>query len=189
MKAGRPHDSAVAKAYDIRKQADQLQSGPQKRERFASAALAFRACATDAAHGSDYSYELHEKAGDCFYGAADLLAAAESYITANKITTVTKAALIYRRLGKFKEAVALAKPPAAASLVAADAREDIIEVAKMEFTRRNDFKFVCLVLSAYQPNCHFAEMRPRCLITTRMNSWNTWSSTGLRRQGERYMKQ
>lgn len=119
--------------------------GPRKREIFASAASAFRSCANEVTHGSNYSLELHEKAGDCFHEAADLLAAAESYITANKASTVTKAALIYRKLGKFEEAVALAKPPATTSLVTVGAREDIIEVAKLEFTRRNDLKFVSLI--------------------------------------------
>lgn len=83
---------------------------------------------------------LHKKAGECFVEAGELRSAAESYASAMDFNM---AARLYRKAGLFNEAVALVKPTGGQpSLVDGRIGDEIIQVAKFEYVRQENFRSV-----------------------------------------------
>lgn len=136
-KAGRPLEQDICRAYELHKQArESLTYHPNS---FKTAAAEFRRCAVSSSQDL-MAVRLHKKAGECFVEARDLLSAAESYTSA---LDFNMAARLYRKAGMFDKAVALVKPISGQpSQVDKKICDEIIQVAKFEYARNSNLKFV-----------------------------------------------
>lgn len=137
-KAGRSLERDICKAYEHHEKA-QRKPGAASRNSFTSVAEEFRRCASSASQDS-LALGLHKKAGECFIEAGNLLSAAASYVSA---LDFNMAARLYRKAGRFDEAVALIKPTGGRpSLVDEKVGHEIIRVAQFEYIRRNNIQSV-----------------------------------------------
>ncbi len=101
-RASRSHERAIAHAYALREQASMLPTGKSaevaRRHAFLEAAEAFRSCSSK--HNPVYS----RRSGECFEAAEQYPQAAKAFYQGENYT---QSVILYRRLGKFDEAIAI----------------------------------------------------------------------------------
>ncbi|KAF7340238.1 UvrD-like helicase ATP-binding domain-containing protein [Mycena venus] len=105
-RADMPHEAAVAQAYHLRDEASEMSRNSRReivarKAALSGAAAAFMDCAKN--DRGDAARAYFRTAGECFESAEDLVQAIAAYSSARHFGKVAE---LYRRLGKFDDAVA-----------------------------------------------------------------------------------
>jgi hypothetical protein len=140
MRANNPRLAAVANAYALQDTAQQMPNNPgttkSRPAAFESAAQAFLACARDAHEsGSDKYKNYHQLAAKCLEEADNIVEAAENYRIAENFT---KAALLFRKSGKFDDAYDVITNHG--HKVAPEDLESVKDVIRLYFLREKKFQ-------------------------------------------------
>ena len=142
-----PRKVAIAHAYVLREHASRLlvgksgnSVGATRRDAFVQAAKAFYSCS---------SKQCFRRSGECFESAGEYLQAAEAY---HQGESYTKSVLLYRRLGKFDEAIEIVLKTN--DKVRQDVADDTKNAAKLFYLSRAetelvDNKFTVKILISY----------------------------------------
>jgi tetratricopeptide (TPR) repeat protein len=139
-RATMPREASIAQAYFIREQARKTLSGDtrhlkeRRRVAFVLAAEDFLTCAKQAKKFTPAYYRI---AGECFEEAADNLRAAEAFLEAREYNIAAK---LYRKLGRFDEAVAVIKENE--EWMHGDVVENIKDVARLHYFSKEKLKYV-----------------------------------------------
>jgi tetratricopeptide (TPR) repeat protein len=137
-RALRPRQVAMADAYYLRQEARKSPGGNSRRAidarraAFLEAAAAFLDCARE-----DKTFAYFRIAAECFEDAGDDLQAAQAYQDAREFT---RSAELWRKLGRFDEAVAIVK--AHKKEVRPDVVDKVVNVARLFYFKEQKFEYV-----------------------------------------------
>ena len=133
MRADNPRLAAVANAYALQSMAQKM---PNHQAAFESAAQAFLVCACDAhENGSDKYKNYYQLAAKCLEEAGNIVEAAENYRIAEHFT---KAALLFRKSGKFDDAYDIITNHS--DKVAPEDLESVKDVTRLYYLREKKFQ-------------------------------------------------
>ena len=140
MRADNPRLAAVANAYALQvmaqKMPNHLGTTKTRPAAFESAAQAFLACARDAhENGSDKYKNYNQLAAKCLEEAGNIVEAAENYRIAEQFT---KAALLFRKSGKFDDAYDIVINHR--DKVAPEDLESVKDVTRLYYLREKKFQ-------------------------------------------------
>jgi tetratricopeptide (TPR) repeat protein len=137
-RAGLPREMAIAHAYVLRQHASRLPIGKPgnsaeaaRQDAFVQAADAFLSCS------SKQSLVYFRRSGECFEAAGRCLEAADAYYQGE---SYTESVLLYRRLGKFDEAVEIVFKTN--DKVRQDVADDTKNAAKLYYLSRAETELV-----------------------------------------------
>ncbi|KAF8151989.1 hypothetical protein K438DRAFT_1988110 [Mycena galopus ATCC 62051] len=150
-----PQQAAMAGAYYLRAEARKCPVGNNRqaiqarRAAFMEAAVAFADCAKE-----DGTLAYFRIAAECFEQAGEDLQAAESYLAAEEYTRSTE---LYRKLGKFDEAVDILKSHRE------DIRPEVVEsvtnVARLFYFKEHKLEKANALFSSYEEALEYLEER------------------------------
>jgi tetratricopeptide (TPR) repeat protein len=140
MRADNLRMAAVANAYVLQdiaqKMPDHLGTTKTRPAAFESAAQAFLVCARDAHESGSSKYkDYHQLAAKCLEEAGNIIKAAENYRIAENFT---KAALLFRRSGKFDDAYDIITNHS--DKVAPEDLESVKDVTRLYYLKEKKFQ-------------------------------------------------
>ncbi|KAJ7293966.1 hypothetical protein C8J57DRAFT_1444990 [Mycena rebaudengoi] len=154
-RALRPRQVAMADAYYLRQEARKSPGGNSRRAidarraAFLEAAAAFLDCARE-----DKTFAYFRIAAECFEDAGDDLQAAQAYQDAREFT---RSAELWRKLGRFDEAVAIVK--AHKKEVRPDVVDKVVNVARLFYFKEQKFEKANELFSSYEEELEYLEDR------------------------------
>ncbi|KAJ6614863.1 hypothetical protein B0H10DRAFT_2042924 [Mycena sp. CBHHK59/15] len=152
-----PHEAAVASTYYLREEADSM-PGTNRREltakkaAFLDVASAFQNCAR--ADSGKVAKTYFRRAGECFEHSGNDIQAIGAYRSACEFTRVAE---LYRKLGKFDEAVDIVQNHR--QDIDPDVYDKVIHVARLFYVKEDQLKKASALFASYKDVLEYLEDR------------------------------